>query len=261
MPPQLTGDGATVGHAYALLRQDVEHGTRVVPDVDHALAHHELLAAIERSAREGVRVTLVVHYNSDPRPQAAGHQGGARSCARSSPRAAAARFCSPCCSSVTLVVTVTLIARGGDAAPAAVNVVKGPHFIDVETPGVLTFENGDCFHDPAINEAMGEPRLNTVGCVGAENEVFTFVTLNDGPWDGARVTRESTAPSASRPSASCGADRGRAARGSTSTRCCRRSRRGTSSETATRCASSTPVSAASPSTRSPRERRSDIGRG
>ncbi len=58
VPPQLTGDGATVGHAYALLRQDVERGTRVVPDVDHALAHHELLAAIERSAREGVRVTL-----------------------------------------------------------------------------------------------------------------------------------------------------------------------------------------------------------
>jgi hypothetical protein len=91
---------------------------------------------------------------------------------------------------VTAAVTVTLVVRGGDSAPAAVNVVKGPHFIDAQTPGVLTFENGDCFRDPAINKALGEPRLNTTGCVGAENEVFTFVTLRDGPWDRARVTRE-----------------------------------------------------------------------
>ncbi len=94
---------------------------------------------------------------------------------------------------LALAVTVTVIARGGEAAPAAANIVKGPHFIDVETPGVLTFENGDCFRDPAVNEALGEPRLNTTGCVGAENEVFTFVTLEEGPWQGARVAREATA--------------------------------------------------------------------
>ncbi|MDO8185641.1 hypothetical protein Q5424_02020 [Conexibacter sp. JD483] len=94
---------------------------------------------------------------------------------------------------VIVAVTVTIAVRGGDAAPAAANVVKGPHFINAETPGVLTFENGDCFHDPAINAAMGEPRLNTTGCIGSENEVFTFVTLRDGAWDARRVTVEGSA--------------------------------------------------------------------
>lgn len=94
---------------------------------------------------------------------------------------------------VILAATVAVIARGGDAAPAAATVVKGPQFVDADTPGILTFENGDCFRDPQINAELGEPRLNATGCVGAENEVFTFVTLRDGAWDVARVTREGTA--------------------------------------------------------------------
>lgn len=58
---------------------------------------------------------------------------------------------------------------------------------------MLTFENGDCFHDPAINEAMGEPQLNTVGCVGAENEVFTFMTLEEQRWDRTAIADEAVA--------------------------------------------------------------------
>lgn len=94
---------------------------------------------------------------------------------------------------VVLVLGATLLVRDGDGEPAAATVVKGPHFLDADEPGVLTFENGDCFHDPDVNRAMGEPQLNTVGCVGAGNEVFSFVELRDGPWDAAAVAREGVA--------------------------------------------------------------------
>lgn len=95
---------------------------------------------------------------------------------------------------VTVVLAATLIATGEDTTPAvAATVVKDAQFIDADEPGVLTFENGDCFRDPAINEAMGEPQLNTVGCVGAENEVFTFMTLEERRWDRAVIADEAVA--------------------------------------------------------------------
>ncbi|MBB4661255.1 hypothetical protein [Conexibacter arvalis] len=86
---------------------------------------------------------------------------------------------------------VAVAAVGGDDAPATV--VKDAHFIDADEPGVLTFENGDCFRDPEKNRAHGEEILNTVECVGADNEVFAFLTLPDGPWDAAAVEREGVA--------------------------------------------------------------------
>lgn len=94
------------------------------------------------------------------------------------------------------VVVVAVVAAsafsGGDEPPAA-TAVKGPQFIDADEPGVLTFENGDCFRDPARNRADGEQILNTVECVGADNEVFTFLTLDDGAWDAAAVERDGVA--------------------------------------------------------------------
>lgn len=94
-------------------------------------------------------------------------------------------------------VTLALLVRDGADTPASAAATrpapatdKGPRFIDADVPGVLTFENGDCFHDPAINAALGEPRLNTIGCVGSENEVFSFTTLRERPFDEAAITRE-----------------------------------------------------------------------
>jgi hypothetical protein len=109
-----------------------------------------------------------------------------------SPRRRFALIAAAALAAVVVVLAVALLAGGGDAAPAA-RVVKGPHFIDADEPGVLTFENGDCFRDPEVNRAAGEPRLNTVECVGAGNEVFSFVELPDGAWDAAAVARAGTA--------------------------------------------------------------------
>jgi predicted dehydrogenase len=59
--PALTSlEGApayNVGRAYAAFAADVENGTRTVPDFADAVRRHELIAAIERSAASGERVT------------------------------------------------------------------------------------------------------------------------------------------------------------------------------------------------------------
>lgn len=72
-------------------------------------------------------------------------------------------------------------------------VVKDSAFIDAETPGVLGFENGDCFLDPADNAALGEERLTATECLGATNQVFAFAALPDGRWAQDRVSAEGTA--------------------------------------------------------------------
>src|SRR5437588_6801383 len=47
-----------VGRAYAAFAADIDHGTPTVPDFADAVQRHELIAAIERSAASGERVTL-----------------------------------------------------------------------------------------------------------------------------------------------------------------------------------------------------------
>jgi predicted dehydrogenase len=47
-----------VGRAYAAFAADIDHGTRTVPDFADAVGCHEIIAAIERSAASGDRVTL-----------------------------------------------------------------------------------------------------------------------------------------------------------------------------------------------------------
>ncbi len=89
-----------------------------------------------------------------------------------------------------LAVALVLIFTGGSTA--RVVPIKDAGYLDADSPGVLSFENGDCFRDVDINEAIGEPALNTVGCIGAENEVYGFVKLDDGPWDVERVRRTAT---------------------------------------------------------------------
>ncbi len=59
--PALTSlEGApayNVGRAYAAFAADIENGTRTVPDFADAVRRHEVIAAIERSAASGERVT------------------------------------------------------------------------------------------------------------------------------------------------------------------------------------------------------------
>lgn len=80
-----------------------------------------------------------------------------------------------------VALAVVLATSGGSSA--RVVPTKDARYINVDTPGVRTFENGDCFHDVDLNEAMGEPILNTVGCVGAENQVYGFAALDDRAWN------------------------------------------------------------------------------
>src|SRR6266581_1391028 len=47
-----------VGRAYAAFATDIDDGTHTVPDFADAVRRHELIAAIERSAASGERVTL-----------------------------------------------------------------------------------------------------------------------------------------------------------------------------------------------------------
>jgi predicted dehydrogenase len=58
----LTGlEGApayNVGRAYAAFAEDIDNGTRTVPDFADAVRRHELIAAIERSAASGERVKV-----------------------------------------------------------------------------------------------------------------------------------------------------------------------------------------------------------
>ncbi|MGX6449358.1 hypothetical protein ACVU7I_15030, partial [Patulibacter sp. S7RM1-6] len=84
---------------------------------------------------------------------------------------------------------IALLASGG-GADARVPPTKDATYLNADSPGVLSFENGDCFHDVDVNEAMGEPALNTIGCIGAENQVYGFARLPDGPWDAGRVARD-----------------------------------------------------------------------
>ncbi len=60
--PALTSlEGApafNVGRAYAAFAADIDEGTHTVPDFADAVRRHEVIAAIERSAESGERVTL-----------------------------------------------------------------------------------------------------------------------------------------------------------------------------------------------------------
>ena len=56
---KLEGEPAfNVGRAYAAFAADIDNGTHTVPDFADAVRRHELIAAIERSAASGQRVTL-----------------------------------------------------------------------------------------------------------------------------------------------------------------------------------------------------------
>ena len=55
--PHLAGTPVhALAHAYAAIRDDLIHGTTVVPDFGHAVKRHRLLDAIQRSAAAGQRV-------------------------------------------------------------------------------------------------------------------------------------------------------------------------------------------------------------
>jgi predicted dehydrogenase len=60
--PTLTSlEGApafNVGRAYAAFAADIDNGSHTVPDFADAVRCHELIAAIERSAASGERVTV-----------------------------------------------------------------------------------------------------------------------------------------------------------------------------------------------------------
>ena len=60
--PALTSLGGApafnVGRAYAAFAADIDNGTHTVPDFADAVRRHEVIAAIERSAASGERVTL-----------------------------------------------------------------------------------------------------------------------------------------------------------------------------------------------------------
>lgn len=84
---------------------------------------------------------------------------------------------------LVLGVALAVVLATGGGSSARVVPTKDARYLNADTPGVRTFENGDCFHDLAVNEAMGEPILNTVGCVGAENQVYGFAALDEGPWN------------------------------------------------------------------------------
>jgi predicted dehydrogenase len=65
-PPEVlslpgAGSGSPVRalvHAYTAIRDDLLHGTTVVPDFAHAVRRHRLLDAIQRSAATGRRIAL-----------------------------------------------------------------------------------------------------------------------------------------------------------------------------------------------------------
>ena len=60
-PPLTKLEGApafNVGRAYAAFATDIDKGTHTVPDFADAVQRHELIAAIEKSAASGERVTL-----------------------------------------------------------------------------------------------------------------------------------------------------------------------------------------------------------
>jgi hypothetical protein len=94
-------------------------------------------------------------------------------------------------SAAAIALLVVCLAGCASSAPTPAT-TKDAAFFDADYPGVFSFENGDCFHDPAINEAAGEPLLNTVECEGAENEVISYVRLGDGAWDRDRIAEEAT---------------------------------------------------------------------
>jgi predicted dehydrogenase len=60
------GPAFNVGRAYAAFAADLENGTNTVPDFADGVERHELLAAIERSARSGVRLAA---HPTPPRPR------------------------------------------------------------------------------------------------------------------------------------------------------------------------------------------------
>ena len=68
-PPLTKLEGApafNVGRAYAAFATDIDNGTHTVPDFADAVQRHELIAAIERSAATGERVT----FTRSPSPSA-----------------------------------------------------------------------------------------------------------------------------------------------------------------------------------------------
>ena len=73
--PTLTGligaPAYNVGRAYAAFAADIDNGTQTVPDFADAVRRHEVIAAIERSAASGERVTAF-------QPESAGSSSSAR---------------------------------------------------------------------------------------------------------------------------------------------------------------------------------------
>jgi predicted dehydrogenase len=53
--PDLAGPPLNVALLYAAFANDLRDGTRTCPDFDDAVTRHRMIAAIERSARNGTR--------------------------------------------------------------------------------------------------------------------------------------------------------------------------------------------------------------
>lgn len=86
-----------------------------------------------------------------------------------------------------IAATLLIAGCGGQEPQPTPAEHKDSAYINAETPGVLSFESGDCFNDVAINEALGEEELNTVQCPGAQNEVFTYSRLDGDLWNETEV--------------------------------------------------------------------------
>lgn len=82
--------------------------------------------------------------------------------------------------------------------PVASAAVKDAAFINAETVGVLSIEGGECFADPAYSSTHKALEVVYTVCEDADNQVYAFFELTDGPWDRARIVREAGAECRSR---------------------------------------------------------------
>lgn len=72
------------------------------------------------------------------------------------------------------------------SAPAPLT--KTDTFVTAETTGILTIEGGECFTDPAYSRRDADVVVRYQPCErGADNQVFGFLRVADGPWDRSRL--------------------------------------------------------------------------
>lgn len=87
---------------------------------------------------------------------------------------------------------VTLAPARADTTGATVH--KDENFLTAQTPGILDIEAGECFTDPTYHPAAGGHVVLYTPCAQqADNQVYGFVHLPDGRFDGDRVSAQAWA--------------------------------------------------------------------